>query len=238
LRGCRALLDEEEQARSQRYRRVEDRNLYVLSHALLRSTLSHYANVQPARWRFRPGGHGRPEIDQPAAWRRLRFSLSHTARLAACVVTETIDCGIDVESTARARDLQRIAAHVLTADELASMEGLAPEAERRQFFRLWTLKEAYLKARGEGLLIEPPLLSFRLDGAAPMAHFAGDLRDLPEHWQFASCAPTEQHIMAVALRIGSSPARPVVVGEMAQAASPESARPLAPRRARGSANPC
>jgi len=75
------LLSDEERQRLTRFHFERDRVLFLVAHALLRITLSRYANIDPRAWQFRTGSYGRPEIADPRS--RLRFSLSHTRGLAA-----------------------------------------------------------------------------------------------------------------------------------------------------------
>ena len=101
---CRGLLSEDEIARHGRLRSAAVRALFLTAHAMKRSALSHYGGVSPESWRFEANAWGRPEITGPAGAPPLRFNLSHTTGLAACVVTRDADCGVDVESLDRRRD--------------------------------------------------------------------------------------------------------------------------------------
>ena len=75
------------------------------------------------------------------------------------------------------------------------------------FFDYWTLKEAYIKARGAGLAIPLDLFSFRFDGRGRISvSFDPRLGDDPERWQFALYRPTGGHVLAVALERESGPA--------------------------------
>jgi 4'-phosphopantetheinyl transferase len=193
-------LDPEERARWRRYLRAVDRDLFLVAHTHLRATLSRYADTSPARWRFVVRPDGRPElrIDQPVF--ALRFNLSHTQDLVACVVTQGADCGIDVEREGRIADRDGIAALAFHDDERAALARSPGD-----FLAYWTLKESYVKATGAGL--RAPLAGIRFElGGEPSVSFA-EGRDTPEGWGFAHSRPTDQHHLAVALR----PARSVKV---------------------------
>ena len=206
-----AVLDAEEIRRLERFRRPADRALFLCAHALVRSVLSRYADVSPADWRFAVARRGRPEIATPQG-SSLRFNLSHTAGLAACVVTDGWDCGIDVESRGRRRDPLFAAKRVLTPAERAALAAL-PEGERREhFLTFWTLKEAYAKARGSGLALPFRHYGFAVDADAIRIEISDPrARDVGEDWQFASLCPTPDHTLAVALRRGGDPPRRIVV---------------------------
>src|SRR6187431_535260 len=106
----RSWLSDEERARADRYLDAADRHLFLIAHALLRSTLSRYGDRRPEEWRFATGEHGRPGIaDEMAGTGRVGFSLSHTRGLVACLVSEEIDCGVDVEGIGRVADPHALA---------------------------------------------------------------------------------------------------------------------------------
>jgi len=170
------------------------------SRTLLRETLSRYAPVAPEDWRFRTGEHGKPEIAQPAQ-ARLRFNLSHSDRLVACAVTLDHDIGVDVENTARACEPLELGERVFTDEENRALRALTGRARQRRFFELWTLKEAWLKARGSGFALDPRCVSFEIGESARIrARFHGPVRDDPAQWSFALLEPEPGQLMALALR--------------------------------------
>lgn len=180
------LLDPEERQRQSRFRFERDRHSFLIGHALVRAALSAYTDVHPADWRFERNQFGRPEPVIRGA-RPLRFNLSGTTGLVACVITRRTDAGIDVEDTTRIDDLMPIARHAFAPGEVAELDALPGHAQRRRFFELWTMKEAWLKAMGTGL--------------------SAGLNRLPDRheWQVhlsRPCALTS-HLLAVALRRGS-----------------------------------
>jgi len=213
LAACRALLDEEELRRCARLRGEVRQRGFAVSHALVRSALSRCTQVAPQQWRFARGEHGRPEIAEPRG-HRLRFNLSHTAGLAACGVAREVDLGIDVEAGARLREPQKLASRFFAPAEAAALRALPPAAQRGRFLDLWTLKEAYLKARGEGLGKRLREAAFDFDAAGvPTARLGPALADRAEAWQFElrrmPCGPR----LALAIRRGSGPDRPIVFRE-------------------------
>jgi 4'-phosphopantetheinyl transferase len=200
--GAAALdeLDAGERERHARFAFERDREMFRTAHCLTRRALSRYLAVPPRDWRFEAGEHGRPEIAAPAR-RALRFNLSHTRGLVACVVTGEQDCGVDVEEATRPIDAGALARRFFAPAEAAALQA-APAAEvPRRFFRFWTLKEAYLKARGTGLAL--PLDGFWFDPDEPRISFGPDFVDTPAGWGFSVHAPTPHHLVAVAIRWGA-----------------------------------
>jgi 4'-phosphopantetheinyl transferase len=200
-----SLLDAQEQAQCARLAFPHLRHEYLLTRALCRTTLSRYAPVEPRQWNFKRNAYGRPEIDLPAA-PRVRFNLSNARSLVACVVTREADAGIDVEETERGCEMLDIAEHYFAADELRALRDMPALEQPARFFQLWTLKEAYIKARGLGLSIPLQDFSFDLNNPAhiPIA-FAPVWSDEAAHWQFIASRPSERHALAVALRRGAGP---------------------------------
>lgn len=207
--GHLALLDTGELARYRRLRFADDRRLYLAAHVLVRRALSLYAAVEPAAWRFAARTHGRPEIAAPALPVRLRFNLSHTAGLAACVVSVDSDCGVDVECLAARRNLPGIAARVFAGPErrdLEAREGSADYVDR--FYTYWTLREAWYKALGTGLAHADRSAWFEADGACTL-HTCGVACPPGHDWHCAVLRPTDAHRLAVVQRATDGERRPL-----------------------------
>ena len=203
LRRYDALMSPDERARHARFVFPADQHVFLVARALVRTTLSRYADVEPRAWTFQAGPYGRPEIAGPAGVPPLRFSLSHTAGLVAVAVALQVDVGIDVEGIkVRASGLD-IARHYFAPSEADALEALPPERQGRAFLEYWTLKEAYIKATGLGL--SAPLKSFAFELTdPPTISFDARTGDSGE-WQFLRLDLTAQHVSALAVR---SPRRP------------------------------
>ncbi len=201
----RALLNAEERERLGRYAFDYLKAEYLLTRALCRTTLSRYADVDPADWTFCTNQYGRPEIAGPAAARGLRFNLSNARSLVACVVTRDADAGIDVEESSHAGDLLAIADTVFSPVERAALRALPHALQRQRFFDLWTLKESYIKARGMGLSL--PLQQFSFDVGLPAIGiaFAPEMAQSADEWQFALRRLGPDHTLAVSVQRGPGP---------------------------------
>ena len=199
LRGYEALMDASERERWQRFRVPKPRLIHLVARALLRTTLSCYADVEPAHWRFETNQYGRPHIAAPEIGRDLRFNLSHTDGLVVLAIAEGCEVGIDVESLDRRLDTADIAPTVFEASELAAFRA-APEHQRRDlFFAFWTLKEAYIKARGMGLSLPLDGFAFDLSQVNPRISFNHRCPDDASRWQLRRFDATPEHTLAVAV---------------------------------------
>lgn len=204
LERCRALLSAEELAKQARFVRPIDGQLYLVAHALLRLTLSRYLDVAPEGLRFAANEFGRPEIAGTQGSRGLQFNLSHTHGLVACGVAWNRPIGVDVENIHRGGDgagLMSVAARYFSPQELAELQSRPCQEQPARFIDYWTLKEAYLKARGVGLSLGLDKFSMQIGAGQPVSiSFAPGFNDDPRQWQFAQFRPTAEHAAAVAVQ--------------------------------------
>lgn len=201
LAAYTSLLSEDERERLHRFHFERDRHSFLVSHALVRKALSRYADIEPADWQFTTGKQGRPEIVRSTGIPQLRFNLTHTNGLAACVITRGIACGIDAERiSARANPLA-IAEKMFAASELADLEEQDEAGFLQRFYDYWTLREAYCKAQGVGLtrsdnscaFVVEPNGQYRLETSATTQAGASE-------WCFEVSRPTADHVVSVAFQ--------------------------------------
>jgi 4'-phosphopantetheinyl transferase len=201
--GYESLLSETEHERWRRFLVRGAADQYLVGRALLRTTLSRYAPVSERAWVFDANAYGRPHVAAPAAFRTLRFNLSHTDGLVACAVTANGEVGIDVEIMARAVDPLELAPTVFARAEIEAVAAAAPEIRHELFLTYWTLKEAYVKARGMGVSLALDGFWFELSGPAPRIHFSARCPDRAERWHFGRWRPTPEHALALAVAMPS-----------------------------------
>jgi 4'-phosphopantetheinyl transferase len=181
--ACLALLSEDEHARRQRFRYERSRREYLATHALLRVALSHRRPVAPQDWKFTANAHGKPALLPDCG---LRFNLSNTAGLAVCLVADApVEVGVDVEAHARAQQISEVAHKVFSPAELAQLNALNAPARLDRCVSLWTLKEAYVKARGIGMTLPLRGISFLFDETdAVRLQLDTELADDAARWHF------------------------------------------------------
>ncbi|HZI05376.1 MAG TPA: 4'-phosphopantetheinyl transferase superfamily protein, partial [Archangium sp.] len=176
------------------------RQQFLVSHALVRVTLSRYVPTSPQSWCFSTNTYGRPEIagEVPS---RLRFNLSHTDGMAVCAVVLDTDVGADVEHSGRPGQTVELADSFFSRSEVQALRALPVERQRERFFDYWTLKESYIKARGAGLSLPLDQFAFHLEpGQPPRISFDARLADDPETWQFVQVRLSPEHPAAVDVR--------------------------------------
>ena len=196
----------DERARRLRLHFDRDRHERLVSNALVRTTLSRYADVEPGKWVFERNEHGRPDPASGQCELPLRYNLSHTKGLVACAVTLGREIGVDVECIERRGDAVAIADRYFAPAECRELRACPAERRRERFFEYWTLKESYIKARGLGLRIPLRRFAFHLAEGHPIRiSFDAELEDDACDWQFALFRPEPTHVMAVAVRRGRGP---------------------------------
>ena len=193
-----ACLDSVETVRSTRYRFEEDRLSYMAAHWLLRAALASIARRPATSWRFVAEKLGKPAIDPELGLPGYEFNLSHTRGFVACAVCLGAKVGIDVEALAPERADLDNATNFFNPAEVMILHSKPVEQQPFVFFRLWTLKEAFIKATGEGLSRSLDSFSFSLDPVS--IAFPSDDTDEAAQWQFAEIRPTTRHLLAVAVR--------------------------------------
>ncbi|MDQ1725636.1 MAG: 4-phosphopantetheinyl transferase, partial [Frankiaceae bacterium] len=188
------VLSEAERALALRLAGDDHRRDFIHSHALLRRALSACApDVPAAAWDFTTTDSGRPEVAGP--FPHLSFSLSHTDGVVACVVAADAACGIDVEAHSAGTTVA--SRRVLTEPEHALLRQAAPAEASVLYARLWTLKEAYAKARGLGLLLPFDQLEVTLADPPTLLDRTTSAPSGPWHLEQWPAAP--HHVAALAI---------------------------------------
>ncbi|MDP1839138.1 MAG: 4'-phosphopantetheinyl transferase superfamily protein [Reyranella sp.] len=153
--AAEALLSEDEKARGRSFVTISLRHRFVAVRARLRTLLGEHLGLDPRTLVFVQNAFGKPRLaDHPS----VHFSLSHSSDQAVLAVSEQREVGIDIERV-RPLDHLDLARRYFHPNEVAAIEGAQlPQEQLLAFFRVWTLKEAVVKAIGKGLSI--PLDTF------------------------------------------------------------------------------
>jgi 4'-phosphopantetheinyl transferase len=196
----REFLSEIEVERADRYYFDRDRNRFIIARSVLRQLLGVYLHLDPRVIDFVYGPQGKPDVVASQNSSRLRFNLSHSGELALVAVSLNLELGVDVEQIRPDFAALEIAARFFSPEEYAKLEALLPDARVEAFFNCWTRKEAYIKARGEGLSI--PLDSFHVafvPGEEPALLQVKTGHDRPSRWRFHTLHPGHGYKAALAV---------------------------------------
>jgi 4'-phosphopantetheinyl transferase len=171
-----ATLTCDERNRSSRFRFKRDQQRFIVAHGVLRDVLGRYLRTNPGEITFSYNAFGKPELS-PVFCSRLKFNLSHSAGLALIAIAADSNVGVDLECIGVQSDYAEVARRFFSAVEIDHLHALPSHLYAEAFFNCWTKKEAYLKARGEGLSI--PLNSFSVPLTTYPAHAPADLYRAP-----------------------------------------------------------
>lgn len=162
MADCEPLLSADEKERRTLFHFERDRRQYTLTRALLRRLLSIYRpQLKPMEWTFDQNSFGKPFIrGEPSTG--LQFNLSHTRDMIVFAFAADRLIGVDVEWCSREINVMELAEQVFAKTEITLLQNTPGIRQRDLFFRMWTLKEAYVKCLGMGLSI--PLNSFTAFG--------------------------------------------------------------------------
>ena len=196
-------LSAEERARAARFVADEDRRRFVRAHAGLRAILAGYLGVSPSAVTLTTGRWGKPGLDPDRHGSALRYSLSHSHDVALVVVGRDRDVGVDVERVRPLADLDGLVTRFFSPGERAALARTPAQRRQATFFAVWTLKEAYLKARGEGLSRPPESVEITLDASGDGASACAlDAGAAGRRWELFRLSHLDGYAAAVAVEAG------------------------------------
>lgn len=205
LADLAALLDPDERARASRFRFDVHRHRYTVGRGLLRILLGRLTGRPPERLAFRYGAKGKPFLADPAPGpeAELRFNLSNSANGVLIAIGRGGEIGVDLEALRPMDDAAELVERFFAPSERTTFSRLPPEERTTGFFSGWTRKEAYVKARGDGLSL--PTTEFEVTlGPREPARLTRFEREPDEvgRWSFAAFEPARGFLGALAVEGG------------------------------------
>jgi 4'-phosphopantetheinyl transferase len=196
----RHFLAGDERSRADRFHFEKDRGHFIVARGVLRAILGSYLKLAPESVCFGYGSNGKPALagdrgDDSA----IKFNVSHSHGVALYAVARRREVGIDVERIRSDLAVAEIAERFFAPGEVMQIRSLPAEAQWQAFFRLWTRKEAYVKARGEGLSL--PLDQFDLSAPPPGTGATPIPQRKPSEttaWAFCDLEPASGYLGALA----------------------------------------
>jgi 4'-phosphopantetheinyl transferase len=190
----------DELARAKRFHFERDREHFIVARGVLRAILAGYLNRAPECLSFCYSSHGKPALAGESDEDAIRFSVSHSHGVALYAVTRGREVGIDIEHIRSDLEVEEVAERFFSRREVAMLQALSTEEQRQAFFRCWTRKEAYIKARGEGLSLPLDQFDVSLAPGEPAA-VLGTQRDPSEasRWSLQELTPGPGYVAALAV---------------------------------------
>src|SRR5271170_6222415 len=200
LRSLEATLVDEERERARRFIFERDRDRYIVARGILRDLLGQYLRCAPRSIEFSYGPYGKPAIAGAASRSGICFNLSHSHGLAVVAIGREQEVGIDVELIRPEFASEAIAKRYFSAKEIDELTSLPAELRTEGFFLCWTRKEAYIKAKGDGLYISLDSFDVSLTPGKPATLSSVDA----SHWSIeafnSSVIPDPSYAAAVVAR--------------------------------------
>jgi len=205
--SCDSVLSPDEHERAARFHFENDRRRFKIAHDSLREILARYLNLPAAELTFGQTHYGKPFLINPEA-SGLLFNMSHSEDLAVIAVAREREVGIDVEFMRADFATNEVAEHFFSVAEIYTLSGLDPHQRTRAFFDCWTRKEAYVKARGEGLSMPLDVFDVSLAPDSPAA-LLRNRKDESEtlRWILSDIALPANYVGALAIEVKPSPLR-------------------------------
>ena len=138
--------------RAERFYFDKDKKQYIVARGLLREILGYYLCLDPSHITFGYTKSGKPYLANQSGNSALRFNLSYSCGLALVGITSGKEIGVDVERIDPEMRYKDIAKRFFSRKEFAELLAQPENMQRREFFRMWTFKEAFIKATGKGLV--------------------------------------------------------------------------------------
>jgi 4'-phosphopantetheinyl transferase len=188
-------LSSAEHEQASRFKFEKDRTRYVITHALLRSILSLYLQVDPKDLILTTSAKGKPELAPMPHKDTVQFNMSHSHDTALIAVSRSAEIGIDLEYVDESFAFDEIIQRFFSPAEGATLHSLPPTLRRQAFFRCWTCKEALVKAKGTGL-------GSALDEIT-ISQTAGNtlvLRNVDPDWSLTELTPAPGYVGALGVQ--------------------------------------
>jgi 4'-phosphopantetheinyl transferase len=180
-----AMLSPAERERAERFRFELDGRRFIAGRSLLRRILGCYLRAEPSDIEFEYGPHGKPCLAGRFAESGLLFNLAHCENLALVAVTRHSMIGVDIERVRPLPDADELASRFFSPREHARYRGIPSGKRPAAFFNIWTRKEAWLKATGEGIACSldqaEPAERWQLHDLTPAQGFTGALAIGPDN---------------------------------------------------------
>lgn len=196
------IIEPGERERAYRFHFRRDRERFVVARAALRQILAGYLRGTPEQVRFTYSPYGKPGLEGASC--DLKFNVSHSNEVALYAFAHGCEVGLDVEFVREDFAVMEIANQFFSEREVAALRLLPPDTRTMAFFNCWTRKEAYIKARGEGL--SHPLDRFAVSLAPGDAAAILSTEDDPlevSRWWMHELRPGPGYAAALALRGGA-----------------------------------
>lgn len=200
MERLRHSLSEDELERSNSFKFQEGRRRYIAARGCLRNILAYYLGLEASKLRFVYNSHGKPELAKGYGYKSLAFNLSHSHELGLIAVAWDRQVGVDLEMIRSNVEREQLAERFFSKREVSDLRSVPDEMRERAFFACWTRKEAFIKARGQGLSLPLDQFDVSLNPQNPPVIFAihGDEIEARK-WSLFHLDPHPGYVAALAI---------------------------------------
>jgi 4'-phosphopantetheinyl transferase len=196
-------LSVEERDRMQKFHAPRHRHTYLVAHALVRGALARELGCAPSELIFENNAFGKPSVVLPAASTKLEFNLSHTEGMCVVALSRSSRVGCDVESLNQPSLEVDIARNFFTPEESEEIMMHPPARQVERLLTYWTLKEAYIKAEGQGLSMGLDTFYFSLqENQSPRLMLKSGAQQPSAAWQFKQIMISDHYLFSLAIETG------------------------------------
>lgn len=199
--GLQTLLTNAEQVRGQRYLQQDDRDRHLGGRALVKLAAAKMCGIPPQEISIIIAATGKPSVN--LAWEDIvapAISISHAGNLVVVALQYGVEIGVDVELFDHDVNLDELMGVVCSSEEIAEVNDSGSQNRAQKFYEFWVLKEAYLKATGEGLSADARRLVFSVDTTSKVSLIKNLDGGNAGDWDFLLKQHDEQHVIALASR--------------------------------------
>jgi len=197
----RSLLSADEMARAERFYFERDRDRFIIGRGILRSFLGYYLGRGASEVKIVYGPHGKPAVESVSPNQTLQFSLAHSNDQIIFIFGWNRPVGIDLEHIHPLQNVDRFAEQFYSVRETALINSLSGSRKWDAFYKIWTCKEAYLKANGSGLSVPLDQVEIFLghDETAKMISI-GKISEQANGWNLSLLKPLPGYQAAIAIQ--------------------------------------
>ncbi|HXD11351.1 MAG TPA: 4'-phosphopantetheinyl transferase superfamily protein [Anaerolineales bacterium] len=195
-----SMLAQDEKARAGRFYFERDRDRYIFGRGILRTLLGGYLRLSPDQINFTYEPDGKPAVEHISPEHKLQFNLAHSNAWAVYIFGWDRLVGIDIEHIRPLQDANHFAGQYYTARESELINSLSGDEKWATFYKIWTCKEAFLKAKGTGLTvpINHAEISLQTSNSAHLASIDGDTEQAAV-WRLEIFNPIANYQAAIAV---------------------------------------
>jgi len=203
-----AIMSIDELKKAKNYKKKSDKFFFILRRYLLRKIVSGFVGIAPEKLIFSVGKCGKPKLKYPVG-KKIDFNISHSGNLIAIAVSESGKVGIDVEKMRKIDT--RVARSYFSKQDLSYIAS-DKKNQKENFYKIWTLKESYIKAVGKGFSL-PVKDSYSTFDKGGSINIGFGKKPTKNNWRFKTFDMRPGYKLAVCAQADKLPDSAIMINE-------------------------